>query len=62
MFKRLHNTNKYKGTGLGLSLCKKVANSYDGDLTVISNLGKGSVFTLSLPENLLVEQGNMVHS
>lgn len=33
------------GVGLGLSICKKICNNLGGDITVISTLGKGSVFT-----------------
>lgn len=37
-----------RGTGLGLFLAKHVANSMGGLLTVTSELGRGSVFTLHL--------------
>lgn len=37
-----------RGTGLGLFLAKHVANSMGGRLTVTSELGMGSVFTLHL--------------
>jgi signal transduction histidine kinase len=36
------------GTGLGLALAKQVAESMGGSLTVVSEPGRGSTFTLSL--------------
>jgi two-component system sensor histidine kinase VicK len=41
------------GTGLGLAIAKEIMLQHKGDLTVSSELGKGSTFTLTLPyENL----------
>jgi signal transduction histidine kinase len=37
------------GTGLGLSLAKSMAETAGGRFTVVSELGKGSAFTLHLP-------------
>ena len=42
-------TNKEKGTGLGLMLCKEFASLMHGKLTLESEKGKGSCFTISLP-------------
>ena len=36
------------GNGLGLSLARAFARAHGGDLTAVSTLGKGSVFTLRL--------------
>lgn len=36
-------------TGLGLTICQDLTRAMNGKLDVISELGKGSVFTLSLP-------------
>jgi two-component system, OmpR family, sensor kinase len=37
------------GTGLGLSIVKSIAESYGGSVSVQSELGKGSIFAISLP-------------
>lgn len=38
------------GTGLGLSIVKHVAADHGGEVTVWSTLGRGSTFTIRLPE------------
>jgi signal transduction histidine kinase/CheY-like chemotaxis protein len=40
---------RFKGTGLGLPLSKKLAELLGGNVSVRSALGKGSVFSVSLP-------------
>jgi signal transduction histidine kinase len=40
---------RYGGTGLGLALSRKLARMMGGDVTVKSEPGRGSVFTLRLP-------------
>ena len=42
-------TRKYGGTGLGLSICRKICRMMDGDVAATSEEGKGSVFTVVLP-------------
>ena len=40
---------RFGGTGLGLALSRKLARMMGGDVTVKSEPGKGSVFTVRLP-------------
>jgi signal transduction histidine kinase len=42
-------TRKYGGTGLGLVISREFARMMGGDITVSSEFGKGSCFTLTLP-------------
>ncbi len=50
-FRQVTNSNKRanSGTGLGLSISRKLVEIMNGELLVQSELGKGSCFTVSLP-------------
>jgi signal transduction histidine kinase len=47
-------TTKEKGTGLGLAIVKHNTELYNGNVQVESELGKGTVFTITLPAKTII--------
>ncbi len=54
-------TRKYGGTGLGLAISRRFCQLMHGDITVESELGKGSMFTIRLPASPAGEVPSTVH-
>jgi signal transduction histidine kinase len=50
-FRQLPEANKImrKGYGLGLSITQQIVNLTGGDIHVTSQVGKGTIFTVTLP-------------
>jgi signal transduction histidine kinase len=50
-FKQVSDTvsDVRKGTGLGLPICREIVSHYGGKIWAESELGKGSVFTVTIP-------------
>jgi signal transduction histidine kinase len=44
-----HTASNDHGAGLGLALARWLVSAHDGDISVKSTPGEGSVFTVSLP-------------
>lgn len=55
IFERFYRTDRARsreigGTGLGLAIVKHLARLHGGEVSVVSHLGKGSIFTIELPK------------
>lgn len=48
-------TTKEDGLGLGLYICKQIIEDHEGKLEVESQFGKGTAFSIWLPQNLNIE-------
>jgi DNA-binding response OmpR family regulator len=51
-------TRKYGGTGLGLAITKKFCEMMGGDISVESEFGQGSTFTIQLPMKVEMSKKN----
>ncbi len=55
IFERFYRTDRARsreigGTGLGLAIVKHLARLHGGEVSVVSTLGKGSIFSVELPQ------------
>lgn len=49
VFHRGHNVGNIPGTGLGLCIVKKYVDLHGGEITLDSQVGEGTIFTVTLP-------------
>ena len=50
-FHRATNVGNIQGTGLGLAIVKNCVEIHHGEITVKSEIGLGTIFTVTLPLN-----------
>ncbi|MDY6938478.1 MAG: hybrid sensor histidine kinase/response regulator [Cyanobacteriota bacterium] len=56
IFERFRQGNHLRvGSGLGLHLAQRIAHLHEGEITLRSEVGKGSVFELTLPQELATQ-------
>ncbi|MEG0758325.1 MAG: ATP-binding protein, partial [Raoultibacter sp.] len=51
-FTRFCSDKSVAGSGLGLSVAKELAEMHDGNITISSELGKGSIFFIAIPTSM----------
>ena len=55
-YKQLHTRDKFEGTGMGLAICKKIVEKHGGEISVTSQIGKGTTFYFTIPAAVSVEE------
>jgi len=51
-------TTKARGMGFGLAICKRIIEAHGGKISVESTVGKGTTFTLIIPIEPKLEEGD----
>lgn len=59
LFERFYRVDKARsrklgGTGLGLAIVKHISQVHGGNVSVVSEVGNGSIFTISIPRELIL--------
>jgi len=57
----ISTTREYGGTGLGLAIVKKLCDLLEGDISLASQEGQGSIFTVQLPINVVTQKPASPH-
>lgn len=61
IFDRGFTYGKPGGTGLGLDVCRKIIADHGGSINVKSEVGLGTVFTVSIPNASFMRESGQVH-
>ena len=48
--------SRHGGTGIGLAICRKLTEAMGGELSIASELGKGSTFSITIPNVKITEE------
>ncbi len=57
MFQTLTRRDERESMGIGLAVVKKIVELYDGNVWIESEMGKGTTFYFTLPEQMLAADG-----